>query len=159
MECYRNQLNNISSILLDINSQSQENKCVLESISHQLCSVQDSIYLVYQATASVNPIAVAAEYPTVEDDKVVYSTTKVRFLDLLNPNLVVLFKGTFEDHLPVYFKDIINYEHIVTIGDINTTAYADDLVNNYNYPALYVGNYIILNPTEQTLEDFKNGTL
>lgn len=111
-------------------------------------------------------MSVAAEYPTELQDKVLYSTAKVRFLDMLNPSLVVLFKGRIQSSLPVYFRDrsgSVNpddgYQHIVTVGDINTPAIAQDIVNNYPYPALYVGNYIVLNPTQQTLDDFKNGQL
>ena len=69
------------------------------------------------------------------------------------------FKGTFSDNLPVYFKDTINYEHIVTLGNINTPVTANQLVNNFPYPALYVANYIVLNPSQQTLDDFKNGLI
>lgn len=142
-------------------------------VSENLCHIenavknnQDLLYQVYASLASVNPMSIAAEYPTVLSDRVLYSTAKVRFLDMLNPNIVVLFKGKIASSLPVYFRDRSGsenpddgYQHIVTIGDINTPAIAQDIVNNYPYPALYVGNYIILNPTDQTKEDFKNGIL
>lgn len=91
--------------------------CALEDIRCSVSSLGTGVQMVYASLASVNPLAVAAEYPTEKEDKVVYSTIKVRFLDMLNPNMVVLFKGTFNVNKPVYFKDTSNYEHIVCIGD------------------------------------------
>lgn len=158
-DCIKQQLNNISRILLDIQSNQTESQCALNEIAYAVSGLSGNLEFIYASLASVNPMAIAAEYPTQEEDKVVYSTTKVRFLDMLNPNIVVLFKGTFDVDLPVYFKDTINFEHTVTFGDEDTPAMADQLVNNYNYPALYVGNYIILNPTDETLQKFKDGEL
>lgn len=138
----------------------------LGEINQQLCVIEQSIsgnqaalYQLYATLATNNPMSVAAEYPTQEFDRVTYATIRVLFSDMLNPQLVVLFKQPFNVDLPVYFKDLSNYEHIVTFGDTSTPALSSQLVNNYPYPALYVGNYIILNPTAQTMEDFKNGTL
>lgn len=134
-------------------------KCQLESLACSISGNSNQLRMVYASLASENPMAVAAEYPSQTDTKVTYTTNKVRFLDMLNPNMVVLFKGTFNTDLPVYFKDTSNYEHIVTIGDTTHQATANELVNNYPYPALYIGNYIILNPTEATLQAFKEGQL
>lgn len=134
-------------------------KTELCGIKSSIAETQGTLYQIYATLAYNNPMTVAAEYPSVEPDKVVYSTAKARFLDMLNPNMVAIFKGTFSDNLPVYFKDTINYEHIVTLGNINTPVAANQLVNNFPYPALYVANYIVLNPTQQTLDDFKNGLI
>lgn len=158
-ECNNKQLVSIATILLNIQDQNNQVQCVINQVSEQICNITSNQQQIYASLASVNPLAIAAEYPTQEGNNLVYSTIKVRFLDMLNPNIVVLFKGTVNAHLPVFFKDTINFQHTVTVGDLSTIAYADELINNYNYPALYFGNYIILNPTEQTLEDFKNGTL
>lgn len=137
-------LTTIAQELGSINN--EEIVCLLEQLSHQVNNTASSIYSVYASLASVNPMAVAAEYPDEQEDKVVYSTIKVRFLDMLNPLMVVLFKGTFIVDKPVYFKDTSNYEHIVCIGDEEHQASAQELVNNFPYPAKYEGNYIILNP-------------
>lgn len=138
----------------------------LDCIEGELSGTQSALYNIYASLATNNPMSVAAEYPTELQDKVLYSTAKVRFLDMLNPSLVVLFKGKIQSSLPVYFRDrsgSVNpddgYQHIVTVGDINTPAIAQDIVNNFPYPALYVANYIVLNPTQQTLDDFKNGLI
>lgn len=145
----------------------------LGEISKRICAIEQSVsnnqtvlFQIYASLATNNPMSVAAEYPTTLSDRVLYSTIKVRFLDMINPNLVVLFKGKIQSSLPVYFRDrsgSINpddgYQHIVTVGDINTPMIAQDVVNNYPYPALYVGDYIIINPTSQTITDFENGTL
>lgn len=138
----------LSTIAKEIGSMDIEAiTCALNEISCSVSDLGQGIQAVYASLASVNPMAVAAEYPTQEEDKVVYSTIKVRFLDMLNPNMVVLFKGTFNVNKPVYFKDTSDYEHIVAIGDTSHQATADELVNNFPYPAKYEGNYIILNPT------------
>ena len=143
------------------------------ALNEQLCNIvglisdnQSELYRLYATLSGSNPMSVAAEYPTELTDRVLYSTIKVRFLDMLNPNLIVLFKGKINSNLPVYFRDrsgSVNpddgYQHIVTEGDINTPMIAQNIVNNYPYPALYVGNYIILNPTQQTLDNFKNGII
>lgn len=151
----------------------QSLSCLVYAINEQLCNVeslisrnQSDLYMLYATLATNNPMSVAAEYPSLLSDKVLYSTSKVRFLDMLNPNLVVLFKGAVQSELPTFFRDrsgVQNpddgYQHIVTVGDENTPMIAKDIINNYPYPALYVGNYIILNPTQQTLDNFKDGTL
>lgn len=138
-----------------------------ENISNILCEIgnnnlSDDSYRLYATLAANNPRTVAGEYPTYDNDTYVYSTTRVRLLDMLNPNMYIIFKrnpNTFNQHLPVYLKDTSNFAHTITIGDINTIAYGDNITRNFNYPALYVGNYIILNPTQQTLDDFKNGLI
>lgn len=138
----------------------------LNDINNKLPGTEEALYNIYASLATNNPMSIAAEYPSLLKDKVLYSTTKVRFLDMLNPNIVVLFKGKEQSDLPVYFRDRSGvadpndgYQHVVTIGDIDTPAIAQNIVNNYPYSALYAGNYIILNPTQQTLDDFKNGKL
>lgn len=138
----------LSTIAKEIGSMDIEAiTCALTEINHTVSGLGDSVQMVYASLASVNPMAVAAEYPDEQEDKVVYSTIKVRFLDMLNPDMVVLFKGTFSVNKPVYFKDTSNYEHIVCIGDTSHQATANELINNLPYPAKYEGNYIILNPT------------
>lgn len=134
--------------------------CAVNQLNESMCKINEMQYSIYASLASTNPMAVAAEYPEIQDDsKVVYTTYKVIFSSMLNPKMVILFKGIKEENLPVYFVDATPFEHIVTIGDTSHQALASELVNNYPYPALYVGNYVILNPTEQTMEDFKNGLL
>lgn len=138
----------------------------LGAINKSLCAIEQSVasnqtalYTLYATLATNNPMSVAAEYPDLQPTRVTYSTTRVLFTDMLNPQLAVLFKQPVGADLPVYFKDLSGYEHIVTFGDTATPALSSQLVNNYPYPALYVGNYVILNPTAQTMEDFKNGLL
>lgn len=134
--------------------------CALNKLNESICQINEMQYSIYASLASTNPMAIAAEYPEIQDDsKVVYTTYKVIFSSMLNPKMVILFKGIKEEKLPVYFVDATPFEHIVTIGDTSHQALASELVNNYPYPALYVGNYVILNPTEETLENFKNGLL
>lgn len=142
---------NTLSYIRDLNSNML---CTIDSISTQTCTNSDLLYNIYATLATKNPMSVAAEYPTESTDKVTYSTNKVRFLDMLNPKLTVLFKGTYDSELPVYFKDTSGYEHIVTFGDESSPAKASELVNNKPYSALYIGNYIILNPTEDIENEY-----
>lgn len=135
-------------------------KCIECASEAQVCAISslgDTQYQIYASLASVNPMAVAAEYPEETEDSVVYHTNRVVFLEMLNPNMIVLFKQPIGVDKPTYFQDRSNYGHVITFGDKDTPAISSQLVNNYPYPALYVGNYIILNPTGQTLNDFKNG--
>lgn len=124
--------------------------CTVNQISEQSYTNSEALYKLYATMATNNPMSVAAEYPSIVDDSVVYTTNKVRFLDMLNPKMVVLFKGVIDSTLPVYFKDTSGYDHIVSIGSEDTQAIAKDLINNYPYEAVYIGNYIILNPTKDT---------
>lgn len=113
--------------------------CALNKLNESICQINEMQYSIYASLASTNPMEIAAEYPSQEEDKVVYTTDKVRFLDMLNPKMIVLFKGILDNSLPVYFQDTSNYQHIVAIGDTSHQALASELVNNYPYPALYVG--------------------
>lgn len=134
-------------------------RCEMGSVACDINDLNDTQYKIYASLASVNPMAVAAEYPKETEDAVIYHTSRVVFLEMLNPEMVVLFKQPIGIDKPTFFRDGSNYGHVITFGDKDMLAMFDQLVNNYPYPALYVGNYIILNPTQQTLEDFKNGNL
>lgn len=151
--------NGITNIIKTITKLGTDLSC---TISDLVCNSNDNNYTIYATLAANNPRTVAGEYPMYENDTYVYTTTKVRLLDMLNPNMYLILKrnpNSLNQHLPIYLKDTSNFAHAVMIGDINTPAYGDNTTRNYNYPALYVGNYIILNPTQQTLDDFKNGLI
>lgn len=121
----------------------------LKCINKELCLLNSNIVSGFNQIEAMLahdfPLTVAAEYPTECEDKVVYSTAKVRLLDMLNPNLYILFKGVIPVNKPVYFKDTSNYEHIVSLTDGGLPVMADTLVNNKVYTALYIGNYIVIN--------------
>lgn len=156
--------NNQQQIINLLVKNGEEIRCIKSQLS-ALNTINKNLYSVYASLASTNQMAVAANYPTLVNRIVVY-TTNITFKEMLNPNLVVLFKDSnyITEDLPVYVKDISDttgYNHIVTFEEANIEHQAtnNQLVNNYLYPALYVGNYIVLNPTQQTLDDFKNGLL
>ena len=149
----------IEAIKRETNSITKCLQCKIGSLSCLINNLNDTQYKIYASLASVNPMAVAAEYPEETDNSVVYHTSRVVFLEMLNPEMVVLFKQPIGIGKPTYFQDVSNYGHVITFGDKDTPALSNQLVNNYPYPALYVGNYVILNPTQQTLDDFKNGNL
>lgn len=93
-----------------------------------------------------NPMTVAAQYPSVESNRFVVSSIDVRFLDMLNTNMFIIFKTDNIDYdLPVYFKDSVEYEHDVILSD-GTRVIANQLQNNGIYSAKYQynGGYIIL---------------
>lgn len=138
--------------------------CNIQSICNSLSNTNDTNYLIYASIASVNPIVVTGNYPTNVDDNTVlqYSTNKFALMDLLNPYIVLLLKGKPWEQipdLPVKFMDLNNFAHNVTKGDIDTPFLSQNVVNNYPYKALYVGNYIVIDPTNETIEKFKNGEL
>lgn len=156
--------NSILSLIKNNNSNFESLNCQLENLNCSINNLSSNEYKVYASLASTNPMAVAAEYPeNIDNDTILlYKTIKVTFMDMLNPNMIVLFKGlpfTYIPNIPVKFMDNNNYAHIVTVGNINTPLLSNEIVKNYPYPALYVGNYVILKPTQQTLDDFKNGLL
>lgn len=131
----------------------------LDMINCSVNTLSDNQNKIYSSIAANNPMTVAAEYPNNSDDKLVYTTEKVRFLDMLNPRLVILFKGVLDTTNPVYFADTVGYEHIVTSENLNHHVIGNELINNIPYQSLYVGNYIILNPSEETISNWMNGTL
>lgn len=133
--------------------------CAIHGIVNSVGQISNESGAIYATLASQYPMAVAAEYPTQGTDKIVYSTTKVRFLDMLNPKMVVLFKGVINAHKPVYFKDTSGYEHIVASGSTSTQVMGNQLINNHPYKALYIGNYVILNPSDDTMEEFETRLL
>lgn len=113
--------------------------CSIDNID--LSSVTD----IKRMLAHNNPMTVAAEYPAQVGDRYVVSTP-VRFLDMLNTDMFVIFKIDVNNlHLPMYFKDAVNYEHAIVLTD-STPVYLDDLQLNGIYSAKYQyeGGYIIL---------------
>lgn len=96
----------------------EEIRCI-KSKSSLLNTINKDLYSIYASLASTNPMAVAANYPTLVNRIVVY-TTNITFKEMLNPNLVVLFKDSnyITEDLPVYVKDIsdtIGYNHLLLL--------------------------------------------
>lgn len=116
-------------------------KCTIEDIAANMSGTEN----VERMLAHNNPMTVAAEYPTVMEDRFVVSTP-VRFLDMLNTDMYVIFKiDNTNYNLPVYFKDAVNYEHPVVLSDA-TPVLVNQLQLNGIYSAKYQysGGYIIL---------------
>ena len=92
-----------------------------------------------------NPMTIAAEYPSIMEDKVVVNTP-VRFLDMLNSDMYVIFKiDTNNAELPVYFKDSSNYEHRIVLPNSQPVLLSDLQLNGiYKAKYQYEGGYIIL---------------
>lgn len=138
------------SLLLDKLLRRQEEiinslNSIVDAVSN-LPGSEDAVDDLRRMQAHINPMTVAAEYPTVEDGKFVVSTATVRFLDMLNSDMYVVFKIDNNDYdLPVYFKDSIGYEHRVVLPDA-TPVIANQLLLNGIYAAKYqyTGGYIIL---------------
>lgn len=122
-------------------------KCIKREIEDLKCTLSDinnNTYNIQSMLAHGFPSTIAAEFPTETEDSVVYSTNKVRLLDMLNPTLYLVFKGIINSNKQVYFKDTSGYPHIVCIGNEDTLLYANDIENNKSYKGIYKGNYIIL---------------
>lgn len=119
-----------------------------EFINSIICNIPNntnSIKNIERMLAHNNPMTIAAEYPTIKEDRFVVSTD-VRFLDMLNTDIYIIFKiDNNESNFPVYFKDSIDYEHRVVLGD-KTPVLASDLQLNGIYKAKYqyTGGFIIL---------------
>lgn len=113
----------------------------VENITPDMSSVQN----IERMLAHNNPMTIAAEFPTVMGDRFVVSTP-VRFLDMLNTDLYIIFKIDNNNiNLPVYFKDAIDYEHPIVLSDA-TPVLCNQLLLNGIYKATYQysGSYIIL---------------
>lgn len=83
-----------------------------------------------------NPMTIAGEYPHEEDGRFVVSTP-VRFLDMLNTDMYVIFKiDNNSSNLPVYFADAVNYQHAIVLPD-NTPVLVNQLQLNGIYKAKY----------------------
>lgn len=124
---------------------------IAQNLNKILCQLQENnvdlsdVTDIKRMLAHLNPMTVAAEYPTIEDDRFVVSTP-VRFLDMLNSDMYVIFKiDNNSNNLPVYFKDSVGYEHIVVLSD-STPVLTNQLQLNGIYSAKYQyeGGYIIL---------------
>lgn len=131
----------LPTVLAQCCNKMSDNLCSIET---ELCNITSALSTIESMLAHDFPMSIAAEYPTELEDRVVYSTIKVRFLDMLNPNMYVLFKGIIPVNKPVYFKDTSGYEHIVSLTDGGEPILANTLINNQVYPALYIGNYIVI---------------
>lgn len=118
-----------------------------------LCAIQDlqtvnpdAVEDIKRMQAHINPMTVKGEYPTALADRFVVSCPTVRFLDMLNTDLYVIFKiDNINFNLPVYFKDSVGYEHPVVLSDA-TPVICNQLILNGIYKAKYQysGSYIIL---------------
>lgn len=126
-----------------IGSKLTEILCAVESIS---CVNPQTVDNIQRMLAHNNPMTVAAEYPTVVDDNRIVVSTPVRFLDMLNTDMYVIFKlDSNNKNLPMYFKDSVDYEHKIVLSDV-TPVLDSDLQLNGIYKAFYqyLGGYIIL---------------
>lgn len=106
--------------------------CAIENGSTDTSTIDD----IKRMLAHENPMTIAAEYPTATDDRFIVSTT-VRFLDMLNTDMYIIFKMDNNNYnLPVYFKDAVDYEHPIVLKN-GTPVLANQLQLNGIYKAKY----------------------
>ena len=129
---------------------------ILDKINNTICGIGQSIEClelvnpndikdIKRMLAHNNPMTVSAEYPTEINGRYVVSTN-IRFLDMLNTDLFIIFKIDRNDlHLPMYFKDSVEYEHAIVLPNGNP-VYLNGLQLNGIYSAKYqyTGGFIIL---------------
>lgn len=120
------------------------------------CNINDpNVADIKRMLAQPYPMTVAAEYPTIKEDKIVV-VTNVNFLEMLNINMYVMFKVNVpvtESDLPLYFKDKSNYEHRIVDKD-NNPIKGNQIILNGIYKAYYqqsasaiiLDNIIPINP-------------
>lgn len=143
--CY-SPLEALASLIRSISNSNNSIEEILRNLPSGIPDYSNDLYTVKQMLAHNNPMTVAAEYPTVTNNRFVVSAPYTRFLDMLNSDMYVIFKIDNNNYnLPVYFKDSVGYEHKVVLSD-GTSVMANQLLLNGIYPAKYqyTGGYIIL---------------
>lgn len=132
---------------------------LLKSVSCQLNNLQsgtlnNDVAIIKMMLAQINPMTVAGNYPHIEDNNRYIISTTIRFLDMLNTDLYLMYKTDISSltiDLPLYFKDAdyvgstAAYEHAVVLTD-GTPVLANQLIPNGIYKATYQYDmsYIIL---------------
>lgn len=136
---------NIGKWFKDLGKALEAIQCAVEAICIPSPPDSPDIRNIERMLAHNNPMTIAAEYPHVEGDRFVVSTP-VRFLDMLNTNIYVIFKIDNTNYdLPIYFADSAYADHTVVLPD-GTPVTPNQLQLNGIYSAKYQysGSYIIL---------------
>lgn len=124
----------------------QQNQLLLEAVQNLSSVNPNTVEDIKRMQAHRNPMTVAAEYPEVQADRFVVATAHVRFLDMLNTDMYIIFKIDNNNYnLPVYFKDSVGYEHAVVRQNGNPVLINQIQLNGiYSAKYQYVGGKIVL---------------
>lgn len=126
--------------------------CICKKLEKLACGIIDGQNTIINMLSQTFPMTIFANYPEVKEagdgkpKRVTYVNEDIVLTDLLNPNIFISFRGSLSESLPVYFKDKSGFEHTVSEGNISVPVIANAVVSNATIPALFSGNFIILNP-------------
>lgn len=116
--------------------------CLLEQIICNQNTMISVIKNIQMSLATDLPTVVQGEYPEVTEQGIIYHYSGI--LREIIGNIVVIFRGTLNQPLPVYLADATGYGHIVTAPGGNDQLLGNAVVINTIIPAIYEGNYIHL---------------
>lgn len=130
----------------DIQKNANAIKCLQETmceVSQNLCATLEVVKNIQMSLATAYPTVVQGEFPEITDQGIIYHYSGI--LREIIGNIVVIFRGTLNQPLPVYLSDNTGYGHIVTApGSSSNQLLGDAVVINTIIPAIYQGNYIHL---------------
>ena len=135
LQCLCKALNSNNCTLNDINCKLDQSLCNQRDIITIISNIQMSL-------ATRFSTAVQAEYPEVTGQGIIYHYNGV--LREIVGNIVVIFRGTLNQALPVYLSDNTGYAHIVNAPGSDEQLLGNEVVVNTIIPAIYEGNYIKL---------------
>lgn len=124
----------------------QQNQLLLEAVQNLSSVNPNTVEDIKRMQAHRNPMTVAAEYPEVQVDRFIVVTEHVRFLDMLNTDMYIIFKIDNNNYnLPVYFKDSVGYEHEIVLQNGNSVLINQIQLNGiYSAKYQYTGGKIVL---------------
>lgn len=129
----------------DIQKNANAIKCLQETmceVSQNLCATLEVVKNIQMSLATAYPTVVQGEFPDIIDGKIIYHYSGI--LREIVGNIVVIFRGSLNQPLPVYLEDATEYGHIVTVPGGNNQLLGDAVMVNVIIPAIYEGNYVHL---------------
>lgn len=115
---------------------------LLEEIICNQNTMISSINNIQMSLATSYPTVVQAEFPDMTEQGIIYHYSGI--LREIVGNIVVIFRGSLDQSLPVYLEDATGYAHIVTAPGSEDQILGNAVVLNTIIPAIYEGNYIHL---------------
>lgn len=129
----------------DIQKNANAIKCLQETmceVSQNLCATLEVVKNIQMSLATAYPTVVQGEFPDIIDGKIIYHYSGI--LREIVGNIVVIFRGSLNQALPVFLADNTDFAHVITVPITNDQLLGDAVMVNVIIPAIYEGNYVHL---------------